>query len=112
MQIDIHDKETHKVAKLSGEFDVGDEKQISERVQPLVAENESRVAIDLSELTGINSLGLSELITVVVRARLSKSRVVLVAPSTYIKGVFSVTHLDKWFEIFESLSEAEAALNT
>ncbi len=111
MQLDIQKKELHKIVRLAGEFNLGDEKKISDEVQPLVAEHQTKIAIDLSDLTEINSLGLSELITVVVRARLSQSRVVLVAPSTYIKGVFSVTHLDQWFEIFETLSEAETALN-
>ncbi len=110
MHIDIHKEDALTIAKLIGEFNVGDEKLISEQLQPIISEQKTNLAIDLSQLTEINSLGLSELITVVVRSRISQSRVMLVAPSTYIKGVFSVTHLDKWFEVFETMDEARAAL--
>ena len=71
---------------------------------------ESKLAIELTGMTNINSLGLSELINVVIRARLSRSRVVLVSPSQFVRGVFEVTRLDRWFEIVDDLDAAFAAL--
>jgi anti-anti-sigma factor len=98
------------VVTLSGEFNLGDEGIISEDVQPLVATQGSRLAIEMSGLDQINSMGLSELINVVIRARLSQSRVVLVSPSKFVTSVFEVTRLHEWFEVVDDLAEAESVL--
>ncbi len=94
------------VAKLSGEFNLGDEQIIAGELQSLVAERGSKLAIDLSGLDQINSMGLSELINVVIRSRLSKSQVVLVNPSAFVRGIFEVTHLATWFEIVDDIDAA------
>ena len=58
----------------------------------------------------IDSSGLAALISVVTHARLSRARVVLLAPSPFVAGVFGVTNLDRWFEICADLDEAARLL--
>lgn len=111
MDISTSSQGPFTLARLSGEFTLGEETKIADELHPLVADRGSRLAIDLSELTQINSLGLSELINVVIRARLSHSRVVLVSPTNFVRGVFGATHLDRWFEIVDSVDEAVGALH-
>lgn len=110
MDITISRNGPISVANVSGQFDLGDEEQLAAQLQPLVAEPNSRLAIELSKLKQINSLGLSELINVVIRSRMNRSRVVLVAPSPFVMGVFEVTHLDRWFEFVDDLDAATASL--
>ena len=99
-----------RVARLSGDLELGEEAVLAEKLQPLVSEADSKLAIELTGMTNINSLGLSELINVVIRARLSRSRVVLVSPSKFVRGVFEVTRLNRWFDIVDDLDAAFAAL--
>ncbi len=110
MDIDITSVDSIQLAAVSGEFNLGEEEQIANELQPLVADADSRLAIDLSDLKQINSQGLSELINVVIRARMSRSRVVLVAPSPFVMGVFDVTHLNEWFEIVDDFETAQETL--
>ncbi len=110
MEVRVDDRDSVTIAALSGSFDAGDESIIAARLQPLVAKPESRLLVDLSGLQNINSLGLSELINVVVRSRLNRSRVVLAAPQGFVRGVFQMTRLDGWFEIFDDLPSATGAL--
>lgn len=110
MEINIETEGSIRVAHLTGDFGPGEECDLASELHPLVAERSSRLAIDLSGLEHINSIGLAELINTVIRARLSGSRVVLVSPSAFVCGVFEVTRLDKWFEIVDDISAARASL--
>ena len=110
MEMKIESSGDIRVARLSGDLGIGEEALLAEKLQPLVGEPGSKLAIELSRMTSINSLGLSELINVVIRARLSRSRVVLVSPSKFVRGVFEVTRLDRWFEIVDDLDAAFATL--
>ncbi|NOT01427.1 MAG: STAS domain-containing protein [Phycisphaerales bacterium] len=110
MEITIEKEGRIHVAKLKGDFDLGDETKLAEQLQPLILEPNARVAVEMSQLKQINSLGLSELINAVVRARMNKSRLVLAAPSAFVMGVFEVTRLNNWFEIVPTLEAAKKSL--
>jgi anti-anti-sigma factor len=110
MDLGIEKKGAVTVAALAGAFDVEDAQRVADELQPLVAEGGSRLAVDLAGLETISSAGLSEMIAVVTRARLSGSRVVLVSPGPFVRQVFSVTRLDEWFEIFDSVDAAVDSL--
>ncbi len=111
MNVQVEPQKNFTLARLSGEFNLGDENNIADTLQPIVAEPESKLAIDLSGLNQINSSGLSELINVVTRARMTRSRVVLVSPTAFVMGVFEVTRLHRWFDIVDDLASAATRLN-
>jgi anti-sigma B factor antagonist len=100
------------VAKMAGEWRSTDGETYLEELHALVAEPGSKLAIDMSGLKMLDSSGLSVLINVVTRARLSRSRVVLMSPSPFVSGVFEVTHLNRWFDLCQDLPEAAKLLNT
>jgi anti-anti-sigma factor len=106
MQIAVDKSGAYTVARLKGDFGLDDGDKVLEQLQPLVAEPDSKLAVALDGVTFINSSGLNSLIAVATRARLSRSRLILVAPSSFVKGVLEVTQLDRWFEICDSLEEA------
>ncbi len=110
MQITISPNVGFELAALAGEFSGSDAQAMADDLQPLVASAGARLAIDLSGLQQINSAGLSELISVVTRARLCGAHVVLVAPSPFVKQVFDLTRLDNWFEIVDDVADASRAL--
>ena len=110
MGVTIDTSGSFAVAALSGEFGLIDQEGVGERLGALVAAPESRVAVVLKDLKQINSVGLSVLINVVTRARLNRSRVVLVAPSPFVANVLEVTALDQWFDIVDDLTAADEQL--
>ena len=110
MDIEIDDGGRFTVARLSGELAGPDAERLVETLRDRAAGDKGAVAIDLSELQSIDSSGLAALMNLVTRARLGKGRVVLVAPTPFVAGVFNVTHLDTWFDICKSLEEAAERL--
>lgn len=110
MEIKIASDGRIRIAELKGDFDIGDEAKLAEQLQPLVVEPNSRVLVEMSQLKQINSLGLSELINAVVRARMNKSKLVLAAPTPFVMGVFEVTRLNNWFEIVPTVDDAKKSL--
>jgi anti-anti-sigma factor len=99
MDLQIDTSGAYAVALLSGEIRSEDATGFVEALHPLVAESGARLAIDLSGVEWLDSTGLTSLINVATRARLSQARVVFVAPTPFVTGVLEVTNLDKWFEI-------------
>ena len=99
------------VVRLGGELTEQDVERLTDELAEVAYGDKARVAIELSGLKTIDSSGLSALITVVTRSRLTQGRVVLVAPSPFVSGVLSVTRLDTWFDLCETLVEAERMLS-
>ena len=99
------------IAKLTGEWRATEEQECQEELHLLVATAGAKLIIELSGLQMIDSSGLAVLISVVTHARLSKARVILVAPSPFVAGVFEVTHLDRWFDVCRDVDEAARRLS-
>ncbi len=99
------------VVRLAGELTELDVEQLTEVFGDVAYGDNARVAVELSGLKTIDSSGLSALITVVTRSRLTQGRLVLVAPSPFVAGVLGVTRLDTWFDLCDSLVEAERMLS-
>jgi len=110
MNVDITNRGPVAVAAVSGDFDLGDHVALGDTIQPLVSEPDSRVAVDLSGLNQINSQGLSQLISLVIRSRMNRSRVVLVSPTPFVAGVMEVTRLNDWFDIAPDVDTAQRML--
>ncbi len=105
LQIDTNDR--FIVAKVQGELGASESEEFTEALHEHAAGQGAKLAIDLTEAESIDSTGLSALISLVTRARLSEGHVVLVAPSPLVSGVLNVTRLDQWFDICDSLEAAD-----
>ena len=101
----------YTVASVVGELRADGADDFAERLHPLVAGHGARLLLDLSRLERIDSAGLSCLLTLGTRARLSGGRMILVAPMPMVAGVLEVTRLDTWFEIAQNLEEAERRID-
>jgi anti-sigma B factor antagonist len=103
--------ESLTVVRLAGELTELDVERLTDVFSDVAYGDNARVAVELSGLKTIDSNGLSALITVVTRSRLTQGRVVLVAPSPFVSGILSVTRLDTWFDLCDNLAEAERMLS-
>ena len=77
----------------------------TEKLTELASEPKARLAIDLAKTELIDSSGLGRLIECVTRSRMRGGHIVLVAPTPFVRGVLSVTHLDNWFEICDTIDD-------
>lgn len=107
MELHIENSGTFTEAKITGALSASDAEELVEELADAATGEGAQLALDLSGLSSIDSGGLSALIHLVTRSRLSNGRVILVAPSPFVHGVFGVTRLDGWFDIRETLADAK-----
>jgi anti-sigma B factor antagonist len=81
-----------------GELDMAEVDNFEDELRRLEDGGPSSLVIDLSELTLIDSHGLSALLDADARARLAGRRLMLVPPSDPVMQVFRITLLDRRFE--------------
>ncbi len=98
------------IARVTGDLSGDGEETFADQVIEFVSEGEARLIVDLTGLESIDSSGLSSLINIATRARMRGGDVALVAPNAFVSGVLSVTRLDTWFSVHESIDSARAAL--
>lgn len=110
LDIRIKSEGTVTVATLVGEFSASESEGVADQLHDHVSRPGASLAVDLSQVTLIDSTGLSILMSLVTRSRLAEAHVVLAAPSPFVKSVFGVTRLDSWFEVCATLDEARRRL--
>jgi anti-sigma B factor antagonist len=88
---------------LSGELDVSTAPKLLTCLQDLHAQYPCDLAVDLSELDFIDSIGLSLLVTMHKRAQSEGKRLVLAFPSPQFRRVIEVTGLTDYFD-FDGLA--------
>ena len=99
------------MARISGMLTAHHAETFTERLHEYVHGDGAIPAMELSRLTMLDSTGLAAMIGLVTRSRLSNGRVVLIAPSPFIRSILEVTHLDAWFEVFAWPEQASEAIS-
>ena len=110
MGIDIQRQGAIATARLSGALIAANADAVKAALADVAFQPDARVVVDLSKLDQIDSSGLSVLIHTVTRSRMTAGRVILLNPTPFVSGIFNVTRLDRYFEIFQSPAEAQDAL--
>jgi anti-sigma B factor antagonist len=98
------------VVSLGGEVDLYTAPELKQELHRLVGEGATRIVIDMSETTFIDSTTLGVLLSVVKRVRPEGGAVVLVCPDRNVRRIFEITLLDRVFSIVDTLDEAFAEL--
>ena len=105
MEIKVEQVNGVFVARLSGVLDEESHGHFEEKLHPLVVERGNRIVLDLAGVPRITSMGLSELVTLAARANTKGATLVLAAPSPFVRSVLSVTRLDKFFSVMETVEQ-------
>jgi len=108
VDISIEQNGAYVVAHVSGALDMSTVEEFSNALHDYATGDSAKLAVEMSRLESVDSTGLSALMTLVTRARLSQGKVVLVAPTPLVRGVFDVTRLNDWFDICEHVEETTA----
>lgn len=90
----------------SGRLDQPQTSQLEALLQRLLAEGHTQLAIDMAEVTYINSGGLRCLVTAWRQARQQGGNLVLFSLTTRVAEVFEMVGFDKVFQIFDDRSQA------
>ena len=97
------------ILKLAGEIDMNHSQTVHSTVREVLEPKPAKFVIDLSEVTYIDSSGVSTLVNAlrIVRAYGGKLGLVVTAPR--VLSVMQITKLDQFFEIHATLQEALAS---
>lgn len=96
------------LVRLSGEVDAFNAPELSAELERLADTGASRIVVDLSAVTLIDSSGLGALLGAYLRFRSGGAKIVLVAGPPEAMRSFEVTGLDRLFTVAPSLSAAMA----
>ena len=105
------DAETH-VIELGGEIDLYTAPEFKERMTEIIDEGKTRVVVDLSDATFIDSTTLGVLVGGVKRLRPAGGALALVCTDENIIKIFEITGLDRVFPIHDTRDEALADVAT
>jgi anti-sigma B factor antagonist len=102
--------ESKHVVSLSGEIDAHSAPRLGSRLFGLAEEGKTRVVVDLSEVTFMDSTGIGVLLNALRHFSLRHVSMVLVCPTERVLRPFQVTGLVGRLTIFGSREEALAGV--
>jgi anti-sigma B factor antagonist len=94
------------VMKLSGRFDAEGAAFIKGQITTLVNETQPNLVVNMSDVSFIDSLGLTALVSGLKLCRRNHGTLKLVGLQTSVRLLFEITRLDHAFEIYDSEEEA------
>jgi anti-sigma B factor antagonist len=107
---DTLDDDRHVVG-VSGEIDLFTAPDLKAALAEAIDAGRTRIVVDLSETTFLDSTALGVLIGTVKRLRSREGRLTLVNTDVNIAKTFEITGLDQIFTICQTRAEAVAALD-
>jgi anti-sigma B factor antagonist len=102
LQLENRDSGRWTVIRVNGELDLHTSPQLREHVLGLVDDPPVRIALDLSGVGFMDSSSLGTLVTCLKRVRERDGRLVLVGVTGSPMKVFTLTGLDRVFDIVSS----------
>ena len=105
-------KDDAYVISLAGEVDLYTAPEFKQQLLEVIGEGATRVVVDLSETTFIDSTTLGVLVGGVKRLRPAGGQLSLVCSDRNITKIFEITGLDKVFPIHETRSEAVETIDS
>ena len=99
-----------QVVAVRGEIHVTTAGEFSRRFHEILGRGRSRVVLDLSDTTFIDSTGLSVLLNCLRRINRNRGRLTIVCSNPTVLRLFHVTRLESTFDIVPTRDEALARM--
>ena len=106
MELTLSTKDGFTVATTNGNLDDSAREVFREKLHPLVGVKGTRLIVDLSGSTRVNSPGIGNLVALTADANTNDSRVVFCNIQLYVAEVIRITKLNRFFNIAKDLDEA------
>jgi anti-anti-sigma factor len=111
MSVTVMDHATGALVTIDGRLDAHSVPEAREQLDACIASGTSRLVVDLSNVSFLDSAGLAMLVTVLKRARQEGGDVKLVWPtSENTQRILRLTRFDRVFEIANTAEQALAQL--
>jgi anti-sigma B factor antagonist len=99
------DGRTH-VVEVEGQIDLYTAPELKERIWQVVDQGKTRVILDMSRVTFMDSTGLGVLMGALKRLRATRGMLALVVTDYDVERLLEVSGLDKTFKIYRSRDDA------
>jgi anti-sigma B factor antagonist len=109
LSIDVSRGAEATVVSLAGEIDLATQGELRTVLNDLVVAGDVDLVLDLSEVSFIDSTGIGALIGTRRRVHAFQGSLTLVCPHEAILKIFTITGLEKVFDIRPTLAEVPAA---
>lgn len=96
------------VLKVRGELDMATSPQLREGLQQLIDAGDRQVVVDLAEVGFMDSSALGALVVTFKALREAGGRLCLAAVQPAVRGVLTVTSVDRVIHLYDSVQAAEA----
>jgi sigma-B regulation protein RsbU (phosphoserine phosphatase) len=103
--VDIDEVEEWQLIKVQSELNIKNSYKLKLIIDKMIDEDKNSLLIDLSKLNYMESVGLGVLIYIKKRLAEIKGECKFIIPSLRIKKLINMVNLDKYFEIYDKLSE-------
>ncbi len=104
----VSERADHTLVTLRGELDLATQGEFRTRVIDLLVSGSTDLVVDLSALTFLDSTGIGALIGIRRRAHALQGSLILVCPTAAVMKLFTITGLEKVFDIRPSLDDVPA----
>jgi anti-sigma B factor antagonist len=94
------------ICLMEGEININNSPELRKAFDIIIKRNETRVLLDLSAVSYVDSSGLATLIEMFQRLKKINGKLRLCHMAAKIRSVFELTKLNKLFEIFDTQEEA------
>lgn len=109
LQIEVRSEGAWRVLDVNGEVDLYTSPQLRDAIDREVGEGTSRVLVDLTGVTFMDSSGLGVLVGSLKRSRERGGELALVCTEGSVLKVLTITGLDRVFPIHSSVADAVGA---
>ena len=96
------------VLNLSGSLTALTAPLLREKLNELLAENQTQIILDFTKVSFLDSSGLAVIVAGLKGAREQGGWLKLAGLSPQVRSIFEVTRLDRVFEIYQSLAAVQA----
>ena len=94
------------VVRPLGEVDLASSPQLRAKLGELIAGNPTRLILDLSQVSYMDSSGVATLVEAMQQCRRNSATLALAALQTRVRSVFEIARLDTVFDIQDDLESA------
>lgn len=98
------------IVELVGELEVSEAPALRDLLGAAIAGPQSRILVDLAQVTFIDSSGVGVLVGANRRADEAGARIGLAAANVGVRRVFELTRTDRVLRLYETVSEGVSAL--
>lgn len=113
--MEIHERpcdlEGVSLLALDGGLDHSNTDRFVETMDRLLGEGTSRVVLDLERLTYVSSWGLAALVRVHHHYAARGGRIAFANLHTTVAGLLRLSHMDRFFDLYENVEAALAAVS-